>query len=72
MSRYASGVRVMRVQGESKVVAFTRAEHDENADVQKVEQPAEAELAKEEAEALEMEKNEVIVDEPVPDDGDEE
>ncbi len=72
MSRYASGVRVMRVQGDSKVVAFTRAEHDENADVQKVEQPAEAELAKEEAEALEMEKNEVIVDEPVPDDGDEE
>ncbi len=72
MSRYASGVKVMRVQGDSKVVAFTRAEHDENADVQKVEQPAEAELEKEEAEALEMEKNEVIVDEPVPDDGDEE
>ena len=68
MSRYASGVKVMRVQGDSRVVAFTRAEHDDNADIARIEQPSEEELDRELAEAAEMEKNEVITEEPVPDD----
>ena len=68
MSRYASGVKVMRIQGDSRVVAFTRAEHDDNADIARIEQPSEEELDRELAEAAEMEKNEVITEEPVPDD----
>ncbi|MBD5159180.1 MAG: DNA gyrase subunit A, partial [Ruminococcus sp.] len=38
MGQYAKGVRVMRVRDGAKVVAFTRAEHDENAQTEKVEQ----------------------------------
>ena len=72
MGRYASGVKVMRVQGDSRVVAFTRAEHDDNADIEKIEQPSEEELEREIAEAADMEKNEVITEEPVPDDDNEE
>jgi DNA gyrase subunit A len=37
MSRYARGVRLMRVSDESKVVAFTRAERDESAEVAEIE-----------------------------------
>lgn len=40
MSRYASGVRIMRLTGEdSRVVAFARAEHDEEEEVSEVEAP---------------------------------
>lgn len=40
MSRYASGVRIMRLTGEdSRVVAFARAEHDEEEEVAEVEAP---------------------------------
>ncbi len=62
MGRGAKGVRVMRVGEGAKVVAFTRAEHDENAETEKVEQLTEeqARLADEEA-ALE-EQNEVIIE----------
>ena len=67
MSRYAKGVRVMRVNEGAQVVAFTRAEHDENAETEKVEQLSEEELRQAEAEAAEEEKNEVIIDEE-PDD----
>ncbi|MBQ6213523.1 MAG: DNA gyrase subunit A, partial [Ruminococcus sp.] len=67
MSRYAKGVRVMRVNEGAQVVAFTRAEHDENAQTEKVEQLSEEELRQAEAEAAEEEKNEVIIDED-PDD----
>jgi len=67
MSRYAKGVRVMRVNEGAQVVAFTRAEHDENAQTEKVEQLSEEELRQAEAEAAEEEKNEVIIDEE-PDD----
>ncbi|MDE6781334.1 MAG: DNA gyrase subunit A [Ruminococcus sp.] len=38
MGRSAKGVRVMRVTSGAKVVAFTRAEHDDNAETEKVEQ----------------------------------
>ncbi|MDE6833972.1 MAG: DNA gyrase subunit A [Ruminococcus sp.] len=37
MGQYAKGVRLMRVRDGAKVVAFTRAEHDENAVTEKVE-----------------------------------
>lgn len=62
MGRIAKGVRVMRVSGDAKVVAFTRAEHDDSAETEKVEQLSEeqAKLAEEEA-ALE-EKNEVVIE----------
>lgn len=62
MGRIAKGVRVMRVNGDSKVVAFTRAEHDDSAETENVEQLSEeqAKLAEEEA-ALE-ESNEIVVE----------
>jgi DNA gyrase subunit A len=41
MSRYARGVRLMRVSEESKVVAFTRAERDDSAEVETIENPTE-------------------------------
>ncbi len=47
MGRVAKGVRVMRLNGDSKVVAFTRAEHDDSADYEKPEQPVEQEKAPE-------------------------
>ncbi|MGN0693261.1 MAG: DNA gyrase subunit A [Oscillospiraceae bacterium] len=58
MSRYATGVKVMRTEGEERVVSFTRAEHDDNAQIEKVEGPSEEEMAAAEAE----EKNEVIAE----------
>ncbi len=67
MGRYATGVKVMRVSEEGKVVSFTRAEHDDNADIAEVEKPSEDDIA----EALLEEKNEVIVEEDVPDDDNE-
>ncbi|MDE6784234.1 MAG: DNA gyrase subunit A [Ruminococcus sp.] len=62
MGRIAKGVRVMRVGEGAKVVAFTRAEHDDSAETEKVEQLTgeQAEIA--EAEAAEAEKNEVIIE----------
>lgn len=41
MSRYARGVRLMRVADDAKVVAFTRAERDDSAEVVTIENPAE-------------------------------
>ena len=45
MGRYATGVKVMKVAEESRVVSFTRAEHDEEAEVETVDQPSEEEIA---------------------------
>ncbi|MBQ3947362.1 MAG: DNA gyrase subunit A, partial [Ruminococcus sp.] len=70
MGRIAKGVRVMRVNEGAQVVAFTRAEHDESAETEKVEQLTEEQAAQAEAEAALEEKNEIIIDEE-PDDGDE-
>ena len=67
MGRYATGVRMMRLGGDSKVVAFTRADHDESAEIAKVEQPSEEELKQEELNAKAEENAEVLVDE-APDD----
>lgn len=57
MSRYASGVRVMRVNEGAQLVSFARAEHDEEEEVAQIESDGEedtAETAKE-IEALEKE-----------------
>lgn len=48
MGRYATGVHMMRVTGEETVVAFTRTEHEEDAELATVEQPSEEEISKEE------------------------
>lgn len=39
MGRYATGVKMMRLAEDGKVVSFTRAEHDESAEIESVEQP---------------------------------
>ena len=70
MGRYATGVKLMRVSGEDRVVAFTRAEHDDSAETEKIEQPSEEELEKEMAEAAAEEQNEVVIDEAPGDDED--
>lgn len=71
MGRYATGVKLMRVSGEDRVVAFTRTEHDDSAETEKIEQPSEEELEKEMAEAAAEEQNEVVIDEAPDDDEDE-
>lgn len=55
MGRVSKGVRVMRVTENERVVAFTRAEHDEDAEMSIVEQLSDEELAAQEEEALEEE-----------------
>lgn len=62
MGRYATGVRMMKLQGDNKVVAFTRAEHDETAEIAEIEQPSEEELAAQQEEAGAEEQSEVITD----------
>ena len=61
MGRYATGVKVMKVADESRVVSFTRAEHDEEAEVETVDQPSEEEIAQDmaNAQAEEIENNTV-------------
>jgi len=69
MGRYATGVRLMKLQSEdSRVVTFTRAMHDEDAEIAQIEQPSEEELAKEEAEAEAEEAGETIPADEDPDD----
>ncbi len=68
MGRYAAGVKVMRVTDESKVVSFTRAEHDDEAETHEVEQPTEEELKQDALNsAAEQSEVENAVDEPVED-----
>lgn len=62
MGRIAKGVRVMRVNEGANVVAFTRAEHDDNAETEKVEQLTEEQVKAAEAEAALEEQNEVVVE----------
>ncbi len=53
MGRYATGVHLMKVSEDNKVVAFTRTEHDEEAEITQVEQ-----LSDEEIKAQELESEE--------------
>ena len=65
MGRYATGVRVMRLYGDSKVVTFTRTEHDDTQETEQVEEASEEDIKAAEIE----EENEVVVeDEEVADD----
>jgi DNA gyrase subunit A len=64
MGRYATGVKLMRIPEDDKVVAFTRTEHDEDAEIAEVEQPSEEELEMAEIE----EQNEVIENPELPED----
>ncbi len=68
MGRYATGVRVMRLSDDSKVVTFTRTEHDDSQETEQVEQASEEELKEAELE----EQNEIVEDsDDVSDDADE-
>ena len=62
MGRIAKGVRVMRVNEGAKVVAFTRAEHDDEAETEKVEQLTEEQAKAAEEEAALEEQNEVVIE----------
>ena len=73
MGRYSGGVTIMRTKGydERRVAAFTTAEHDEDAEIEEVEQLSEEELrAIAEAEAAEEGAEVEEIDEE-PDDSDE-
>lgn len=72
MGRYATGVRMMKLTNENKVVAFTRAEHDDSAEIAEIEQPSEEELKAEQEAASAEEASEVVVEEEVPNDDEEE
>ncbi len=72
MGRYATGVRMMKVNENERVVTFTRAEHDENAEIAQIEQPSEEELAQQEALAREAENAEVAEPDVPADDEEEE
>ncbi|MBE6844378.1 MAG: DNA gyrase subunit A [Ruminococcus sp.] len=68
MGRYAAGVKVMRVTDDSKVVSFTRAEHDDEAETQEVEHPTEEEIRQDALNsAAEQSEAENAVDEPAED-----
>ena len=68
MGRYATGVRMMKLKDDNKVVAFTRAEHDDEAEIAKIEQPSEEELAEQEAQAAREAANEKIEPDEEPED----
>lgn len=74
MGRYAMGVRVMKVNAEHKVVTFTRAEHDDEAEIEVVAQPTEEEInedmknAEAESEEIKAVETEVIEEEIIEDD----
>ena len=68
MGRYATGVRLMKLADDSRVVTFTRAEHDAEAEIAQIEQPSDEELAAEEAEAEAEEAGEVILPDEEPED----
>ena len=71
MGRIAKGVRVMKVNEGAQVVAFTRAEHDDSAETEKVEQLTDEQAKAADEEAALEEQNEVII-EADPEDNDDE
>ena len=71
MGRIAKGVRVMKVNEGAKVVAFTRADHDDEAQTEKVEQLTDEQIKEAGAEAALEEQNEVVID-AEPEDSDDE
>ena len=63
MGRYTTGVKLMRINSENKVVAFTRAEHDDSAEITEIEQPSDEEIEEQNKAAQAEEINEVIIEE---------
>ncbi len=61
MGRYAKGVRLMRVSEGERVVTFTNAEHDEEAEIAEVEKISDEEAAAENA-AAQAEANAEVVE----------
>ncbi|MGN1134237.1 MAG: DNA gyrase C-terminal beta-propeller domain-containing protein, partial [Oscillospiraceae bacterium] len=57
MGRYATGVHLMKVSDDNKVVAFTRTEHDEEAEIAQVEQLSDDEVKAQELEAEQLESS---------------
>ena len=55
MSRYASGVRVMKLSPEAHLVTFAKAEHDDEEEIETVESAVEEDVNVEELKALEKE-----------------
>ncbi|MBE6837673.1 MAG: DNA gyrase subunit A [Ruminococcus sp.] len=68
MGRYAKGVRLMRVGEGERVVTFTNAEHDEEAEIAEVEKISDEEAAAENAQAEAEANAEVIEPDVEPDD----
>ncbi len=69
MGRYAKGVRLMRVSEGERVVTFTNAEHDDEAEISEVEKISDEQAEAENSEALAEEENEVVeTEEEVSDD----
>ena len=66
MGRYAKGVRLMRVNDGERVVTFTNAEHDEEAEIAEVETISDEQAAAEDAQAKAEAANEI--DEEMPED----
>lgn len=64
MGRYATGVRLMKLKDDSRVVTFTRAEHDDSAEITEIEQSSEEELKAEEEASKKEEENEILNQEP--------
>lgn len=56
MSKYARGVRVMRLSEDAKVVTFSRTEHDDNEETEAIEQLSDEEIKAQELEAAAEEK----------------
>lgn len=59
MSRYAGGVKVMRVQGDTRVVTFARADHEEEAEVAEIEAVEEDTPTAEEIAQIEAEESQL-------------
>lgn len=73
MGRYATGVKVMRISENARVVTFTRAEHEEDVEIEQIEQPSEEEIQADLEKSKAEEKNEVIEENTeIPDDDNEE
>ncbi len=56
MSRYASGVKVMRMSEGDRIITFARAEHEEDEEISEVEQSDGEDLTEEEKKALEQQE----------------
>ncbi len=67
MGRYARGLKLMKLSGDDKVVAFTRAEHDDSAKIENVEDAEVEELTAEEIASIEAQE---LIDEQNTDDTD--